>query len=494
MDLRLIYDDTVPVAAGVRALMGIESFGDLIYRRRTLSDRMRSAAEAAGLPPPLELRREEDWAALQQQLDSGQWSADAVLICSANVVATIDETALITFLRQAQYSPVNLHIPARGQGSLGGWLLLLASHFPAYLRKRAADDIKGFFEEHRNSLSPLEQRLSLVDINDEVMLPDFLSGALDARFFNAIVREPYTITKRSTEKKKLSREFAYYKLLPPLMQSYFVMPFDWVDEGEFASYRMQRLFVPDVALQWLHGAFAPNEFERLLDQLFHFLSIRAERKASNAEATKHFNALYIDKVTERVAQLKSDPEYSRLEPFLKPVCGSVDDLMDRYLRMMQTAKKDFPLNRLVIGHGDLCFSNILYNKSAQLLRLIDPRGAENEDELYTDPYYDLAKLSHSIQGGYDHVNHDMFDMQVNESMGLDLKLDRPRPDWASGMFNRRLEAAGFDPRLVRLCEASLFISMLPLHMDRPRKVLGFAINAKQILDQIHGQGPNGAQA
>jgi hypothetical protein len=56
------------------------------------------------------------------------------------------------------------------------------------------------------------------------------------------------------------------------------------------------------------------------------------------------------------------------------------------------------------------------------------------------------------------------------------------------MFLAKLEAEGFDARATRLCEASLFISMLPLHMDRPRKVLGFAIRGASILDELaHGK-------
>ncbi len=52
------------------------------------------------------------------------------------------------------------------------------------------------------------------------------------------------------------------------------------------------------------------------------------------------------------------------------------------------------------------------------------------------------------------------------------------------MFLDRVERSGFDRELVRLCEASLFISMLPLHIDRSRKVLGFGINAANILDAL----------
>jgi hypothetical protein len=65
-----------------------------------------------------------------------------------------------------------------------------------------------------------------------------------------------------------------------------------------------------------------------------------------------------------------------------------------------------------------------------------------------------------------------------------LKIDSPSLGWPADMFQRQLEKSGFDPGLIRLYEASLFISMLPLHIDRPRKVLAFAINADDILASL----------
>ena len=38
--------------------------------------------------------------------------------------------------------------------------------------------------------------------------------------------------------------------------------------------------------------------------------------------------------------------------------------------------------------------------------------------------------------------------------------------------------------LVRIYEASLFLSMLPLHIDYPQKVFGFLLNAINILKEI----------
>ena len=52
------------------------------------------------------------------------------------------------------------------------------------------------------------------------------------------------------------------------------------------------------------------------------------------------------------------------------------------------------------------------------------------------------------------------------------------------IFKKRLEQSGFDWLSVRLYEASLFLSMLPLHMDNPLKVLGFILNVKKLLEEI----------
>jgi len=482
--LQVIYDDTPSVSAKVRALIGIEDFGGLIFRRRTLSANLQAVVRDAGLAPPLQLRTAADWEKVRARIDAGDWPTHSVLLCPSNVVCADAPEALGMFLRQAQFSPVNLMLPARGAPEYGGWLLMSDSQFQDYVRKRAVDDAAGFFEQRRQEFSLADGRLSLIDLNDQALLLDYLSGAFDVRFFNAITRDAYTITKRSTDKAKLTREFQFYGLLPPLMQMFFVQPFDLKDEGEAASYRMERLFTPDVALQWLHGAFEPDEFERFLDKAFYFLSIRPHRAVPAAEAGAVFDDLYVTKVEARITQLKAHPAYPGLAPLLQAVCGDIDALLGRYLKVCKAARKRFALNRLVIGHGDFCFSNILYNKSSQTMKLIDPRGATSEADLYVDPMYDVAKLSHSVLGSYDYINHDMFDVRVGDDMKMELILDRSPPGWAAGMFTRRLEAAGFDPTLVRLCEASLFISMLPLHMDRPRKVLGFAVNGARILDQV----------
>ena len=48
----------------------------------------------------------------------------------------------------------------------------------------------------------------------------------------------------------------------------------------------------------------------------------------------------------------------------------------------------------------------------------------------------------------------------------------------------RLAQRGLSLRTVRILEASLFLSMLPLHADNPRKLMALPLNGAAILDAV----------
>lgn len=481
--LQVVFDDTLAVPETVRALVGVDRFGNLVFRRRTRTETMQALVAAAGWPPVIHLSDEADVTALMLRLRE-EADDKLYLLCPSHVVPAGDREGVVTFLRQIQYAPNSLFVPVDGSRDRRGWSLMRPALLRKLLAKQQEGDLIGFFEEHGDALVEIRDRLHLIDVSDERTLQDFLSGQFDARHFNAVERDEFTVIKRSTDRTKLKREYEYYRLLPPRMQMFIVQPFEFEDDGKTASYRMERVSVPDMSLQWLHGAFQQEEFDRFLQHIFHFISFRPERTVDRRQSAAVRDDLYVEKVKARIAALKSLPAYAQLEPLLNNACGGIDALLARYLALYEGRRQQFPTGRLVIGHGDLCFSNILYSKTNQFLKLIDPRGASSDDELYTDPTYDVAKLSHSVLGNYDFINHGKFDLQVDDALALHLNIDEPPPEWAAPMFFDHLEKSGFDPSLIRLCEASLFISMLPLHIDRPRNVLGFALNAARILDTL----------
>lgn len=481
--IQLIFDDTLGVPDALRSLTGVDHFGSIVFRRRSQLDAARDVSEQAGWAPLIHLSSDSDVESLVKQLREED-TDKLYLFWPSHLVPTCGRDTLVTFLRQIAYSPNSLHIPANGKHARRGWSLLGPSLLHKYLSNRQVGDIAGFFEQYGSQFVEVRDRLNLIDVSDERTLYDFLSGQFDTRYFNSVERDDYTVIKRSHDRDKLKREFDYYRLLPPRMQMFLVQPFDFHDDGNIASYKMERLCVPDMALQWVHGAFEPEEFSRFLEHIFYFLGVRPERRTDHSQCTAVRDALYVEKVVSRIEMLKSHPGYAGLKPLLECACGGIDRLVERYLDRYDQMRKRFPSGRLVIGHGDPCFSNILYSKANQCLKLIDPRGAQSEDELYTDPYYDAAKLSHSVLGNYDFINQELFDISVGKNLSLQLSFEPRLLPWAASLFVQRLTKAGFDPVLTRLCEASLFISMLPLHMDHPSKVLAFAMNASSILDTL----------
>jgi hypothetical protein len=102
-------------------------------------------------------------------------------------------------------------------------------------------------------------------------------------------------------------------------------------------------------------------------------------------------------------------------------------------------------------------SNILFDRASRTMKLIDPKGARTEEELWTDPYYDLCKLSHSVLGLYDFFNSGMYELSLDEELHLRLLVPFDNAKYAAA-FKQHMEEDGFDYRIVRIGEAALFLS------------------------------------
>lgn len=103
--------------------------------------------------------------------------------------------------------------------------------------------------------------------------------------------------------------------------------------------------------------------------------------------------------------------------------------------------------------------------------------------MWTNPYYDIAKLSHSICGRYDFFNNGLYDIRVDDKFAYDLDIPFDNTKYIR-IFKDKVEGNGFDYLSVRIYEASLFLSMLPLHIDNPHKVFGFILNVNNIIKEI----------
>ena len=478
MSTTFIYDDTHPVPSEVAALTGIERFGRLLHNRVRIDDH--ALAAASGLHGATRLSTLTDRKAFIQTLVEAP--ADRRYAYMTSDVVEAEPEHLQLFLAKLAYSHKDLVGRPEGSGPSSLIAVLSADLLRDLLN---ASDRASFLAENRHRYSDLPAP-GLSSIHEIGNFVRFVSGTFYARAFNNIRTEPRTVVKESADRGKMRREHDFWYQLPPELQRFLVQPYGYEESSSGARYKMERYVVPDMAILWIHDALSAAEFATFLDAVFAWIETVPRREEDRSAA------LYVDKVEQRYAALMQMPEGRQLDSMIAsgtPYAG-LEAVFARYRSLLE---RDAGPHRIAIQHGDLCFSNILYDKRTGLLKFVDPRGATTPDETWGDATYDLAKLSHSVMGGYDFLNNGLFDVGVNDTLGLQLELHEPDGrDALRAAFLERLKAAGFDPVRIRLYEASLFLSMLPLHRESPRKLLGFVLNAIRILDQVEAAGRNGA--
>lgn len=137
-------------------------------------------------------------------------------------------------------------------------------------------------------------------------------------------------------------------------------------------------------------------------------------------------------------------------------------------------------------HGDLCFSNILFDFRADRIKLIDPRGLDAEGRItpFGDLRYDMAKLAHSVLGLYDVIIAGRYVLQAR-GHDLDFEVYQPNPGDVGDAF-RGTRFAGRTPLAWNAMPIMvlLFLSMLPLHVDHPPRQRALMANALRLYEEM----------
>lgn len=472
MKLRVMYDDRKIVSNEISAFVSVNGYGSIIFRQKALRSRVhaicRDKAWGFSVISDNASLAEAKRTALQERTERVLWlPASLAPLGEAETADQMERMLLV-------------------DGSCVGTGLAESSGLAAFdagateLLDQAARGDSITSADCYVDVSP-----AFVDVADLTNLVDYLSGALGARHFNSVKRSAGNIVKFSRNKAKIKAEHDYFQLLPAAMKRWLVMPFDYSETELGASYTMERLMLLDMGQQWINGGMRIEEFRRFLEDIFRFVDERQRRKIERTQARANFDALYRDKVKERLKEFQALDIYRFVNDMVRGATGqaSLESVYDRYFSLLDRVVGTMP-DYECVGHGDACFSNILYDRRTRLLKLIDPKGAVAEAQLYADPFYDVAKLSHSIMGGYDFISNGLYDITLGADLRLHLHTPEAMyPDYAR-LFVHELSSRGFDPRTVRLLEASLFLSMLPLHRDNPRNVLAYVLIAINILQEV----------
>ncbi len=315
--------------------------------------------------------------------------------------------------------------------------------------------------------------LRLDQVTDVLKL---FSNNFELRYFNHISSDKDYFIKSSQKTKKIVAEYNFLRHIPSSLKPYFPQVGELKEEIEKASYQIEKVFMFDTSKQLINKVLNKEAIvNKLLSKISDYFANCPTKKVSKEEYQASIHKNFIEKNQKRFEMMRELDVHEKLNQIaLMQGYKSAGQVHIEISNAIEEFIKKCKETTLFFSHGDLCFSNILFDANTGAVKLIDPKGF-NDDmmEVYLPAYYDLAKLSHSFMGLYDLIIYDLIDVKftADAELAVEYLLDQEYIELLSSAFAKFVEAQGFDLGAVRLFEASLFMSMIPLHKDGQKKMI-----------------------
>jgi len=300
-----------------------------------------------------------------------------------------------------------------------------------------------------------------------------------ARAFNTVRVDGLTARKSSDDTAKIRAEAHWLQAAPPSVQIYCARLLGFGLEQGRAYYETEYEFLPVLSELFVYGAVARKPWMRILGSCEDFLrALAATRGDASGDAA--LRTLAVDKTLARLEAFARDTGAAIDRPlrYAGRPCPSLIEIAERLPAAMD-------LNSGRVGcamHGDLGFSNLLYDSRNRRIKALDPRGTlDGAPTLYGDLRYDLGKLGHSIVGRYDQIVAGRYTLsQADDDYELAFDPTPCQPWLAEALGDMEVDGVEGLCLAVRATTVSLFLSMPPLHADRPDRQQAFIANALRL--------------
>lgn len=257
---------------------------------------------------------------------------------------------------------------------------------------------------------------SWVDLGNSAYQANFQSNMTPSRAFNTILvdEKKGIVLKKSSNLKKLKNEISFYKNLPNDLKYLFPRIFNLDEIGDDQETSVQMEFFPSRSLAdiWFSNLNFHEVWEDIFSRIFEILNCEFSQFIQKDKVS--FNKVVKENLIGRTQELIEVLQLENLISGKVKINGLlirdfwllVDEVLD------WISDSDSSPNQIM--HGDLCLSNILIEESTLLIRLIDPRGSFGSTSIFGSKLYDIAKLCHSVFGGYDHLVRDIFSLKQKD--------------------------------------------------------------------------------
>lgn len=310
---------------------------------------------------------------------------------------------------------------------------------------------------------------------------DARANVTTQRSFNSLSIDGGVVTKSSQKSLKMQAEINWFEHIPVPLRKF--QP-QFINCGVLPNgnifYQIEFLSLLPLNELYVHGRNPASFWRRIFRVVCEYFNLSANIKMFSDEeliSIKHSS----DRLYEQKTHVRIDSfiklrhlDVSKKVYYGDVILGSINEIANDCIERVLS----LPCVPSVM-HGDLCFSNMLFDVRSQRLRLIDPRGIDEDDQLTIlgNQTYDLAKLAHSVIGMYDFIIAGRYWIDYSQKgemlvFDIDDRLMMIQQDFLQTQFIKSMDNQQIMPAVVLL-----FLSMLPLHDDRPDRQHAMLLNA-----------------
>lgn len=300
-----------------------------------------------------------------------------------------------------------------------------------------------------------------------------------------------TLIKKSENQQKLIKEIEWYLKLPKDLEYFMPRIFNFSLEYDNVFVKMEYYAYPTLHEMFIYGKYSTDFWKKVIKTLFevnnefskHVLAI------NDTEKRKALENIYFNKTIKRLEEVRNNILFQNFfsnnfyinNKKYKPL-----DYIMNYLEEWILEMKLYDLQTFNIIHGDYFFANILFEPNTNIVRLIDPRGDFGGFGIYGDNRYEMAKLSHSIEGKYDFIVEDLFSLNEFENK-ITYKINSSsQHDNIKKIFYELLSHTE-NTKQIRFIQSLLFLSMIPLHKDSiSRQKVMMCVGVEILNDVLEG--------
>lgn len=311
-----------------------------------------------------------------------------------------------------------------------------------------------------------------------------------ARSFNSIEIDEQRgiLKKRSENKEKLVNEIRWYLRIPNKLQYLLPRVYDYSLDLTDPYVSMEYYGYHTLHESLVFGDLPLVKWQAIFQKLL--FAINDMGKFTVTGERIQFEAalrdIYLQKTFDRLDMMRNEPDFHYFFENTIIINGKEYRSLNEYLKMLPQLIEKLVVytftGQFNIIHGDLCFANILIEDTYDFIRVIDPRGKFGTFDIYGDARYELAKLMHTLEGKYDFIIEDMFDIDV---IGNTIEYHvHKQIDNITNVFLDVFRESIDNIQAVRLIEATLFLSMIPLHSDYKQRQFAMLATGVMLLEQV----------